>query len=102
MEVTKSDILSALWAADIDVDENPPRWGYSGRGMYGKTCFGFVGNDEDYTNFLFTLIENNHEDDAHVSDAIQVAREFSRRMHRDNMGYEYIYYFPGITVLDNE
>lgn len=101
MEITKSELLNALWNSDIDMD-NGPRWGYSGRGMYGKTCFGFVGDEEQYAEFLFALIEQNHEDDAHVSDAIQVAREFSSRVCRDSMGFETIFYFPGVTVLDNE
>lgn len=101
MEMAKSEIVSALWASDVDMDSDI-HWDYSGRGMYGRTCFGFVGNEEQYAEFLYALIEEQHDDESDVSHAIQVAREFSSRVSRDSMGYDTIFYFPGITVLDSE
>lgn len=100
MEISKSEVIHALWDADIDVDTDI-HFEYSGRGMYGRTCFGFVGNEEQYAEFLYSLIESNHEEGDCVSNAIQVAREFSSRVSRDSMGYSTIYYFPGITLTNS-
>lgn len=94
MEITKSDLLNVLWDSDIDMEEGP-RWGYSGRGMYGKTCFGFVGSMENYGAFLVTMALT-------LEAGEDFAREFASRVATDSMGFETIFYFPGIRVLENQ
>jgi hypothetical protein len=94
MEITKSDLLNVLWESDIDTEEGP-HWGYSGRGMYGRTCFGFVGDMAAYGRFLITLTLTLDEGE-------DFAREFADRVATDSMGFETIFYFPGIRVLENQ
>lgn len=100
-EFTKSDILAALDYADMD-SEDGPRWGYSGRGMYGRTCFGFVGTMEDYSNFLLGLVDVFYDQTEDIDTAKYLASQFGERVSTDSMRYDTIYYFPGIQVLDNE
>lgn len=65
---------------------------YSGRGMYGKQCFGI--ETAQYTNpisvmmeMTIDLIENEEEN---------LARELAGRVSQDNMGLGTITYFPSI------
>lgn len=100
-EFAKSDILSALDIADME-SEDGPRWGYSGRGMYGRTCFGFVGNMQDYSNFLLALVEVFFDQTEDIDQSKYLASLFGERVATDSMGYDTIFYFPGIQVLDKE
>ena len=67
------------------------RLDYSGRGMYGKTCFGIV-TDYKYEFFTF-LVEVAAED-------IDVARFLADKATLDNMGMGMIYYFPQVTLTN--
>lgn len=98
-EFAKSDILAALQFADM---EDEPRWGYSGRGMYGRTCFGFTGTMEDYTNFILGLVDTIYDQTEDIDTARYSAGQFGEHVSTDSMGYDTIFYFPGITVLENE
>lgn len=54
------------------------RTDYSGRGMFGKTCYGIVC--------------------ANINECLEVAGKHGLRNARtDNMGKNYIVYWPGIT-----
>lgn len=99
--MTKSDILAALDYADMD-SEDAPHWGYSGRSMYGRTCFGFVGTMEDYTNFILGLVDVFYDQTEDIDVSKHLAGQFGERVATDSMGHDTIFYFPGIQVLDNE
>lgn len=57
---------------------------YSGRGMYGATCFGITGQLNGLIAFLRVL-----DDD--TADALSDPRV-------DNMGLDYIYYWPELKT----
>lgn len=68
------------------------RFDYSGRFMFGRTCFGFVGDVHDLAAFFYALgLYLDPEDDG---DAL------ARRLRCDNVGLEMIYYFPGVDVTE--
>jgi hypothetical protein len=54
--------------------------GYSGRGMYGKNCYGITTSDPDF------LIE-------------EAVSKGLRGACRDNMGKEYIVYWPQVEFI---
>lgn len=62
---------------------------YSGRNMFGKECFGIVGNGNTLTKFFIDLTSSLKEFDDE-----QLAYELSYDLKTDNMGNDYIYYFP--------
>jgi hypothetical protein len=51
---------------------------YSGRGMFGKTCLGVVGSMQDLDTLLSEI------------------KGSAQGLRKDNMGMDYIYYWPGI------
>jgi hypothetical protein len=51
---------------------------YSGRGMFGKTCLGVVGAMQDLDTLLSEI------------------KGSSQGLRKDNMGMDYVYYWPGI------
>lgn len=71
---------------------------YSGRGMYGDTCLGYVGSEPHL--FIFDLAKLLVERDSGESDADEIRDKMERLGlgRTDSMGYETIYYFPSITV----
>lgn len=83
------DYNDILECADFEADAILPN--YSGRFMYGATCFGFVGNSSDYTRFVMRLPSQIGFEDA---------EELVDSLRTDNMALDMIYYFPGWT-LDN-
>lgn len=60
---------------------------YSGRGMYGESCVGFVGSDRDAAMFWLTLGQTDGD----------LARRLVRKMQTDSLGRSTIYYFPGFA-----
>lgn len=84
------------YADDIDV-----RFDYSGRGMFGKECVGFVVRSP--ANFLITLgaalrtveLDNDEMDDSSYGD-VPNYNYINARM--DNMAYDTIVYFPNWVV----
>jgi hypothetical protein len=51
---------------------------YSGRGMFGKTCLGVVGTMQDLDTLLSEI------------------KGSANGLRKDNMGLDYIYYWPEI------
>jgi len=92
VEIEKDVILTALYEAGLAEDDI--RWDYSGRGMYGQTCFGIVGSLLDYTGFLLQLASDT------TGDRWDVAYDLSQRVNTDSMAMQTIFYFPGIKVTD--
>jgi hypothetical protein len=69
---------------------------YSGRFMYGKTCFGVVGSITDLLGFIAALaIKLNDDNMADVMFDCIV-----QDVRTDNMGYDTIFYFPSLSVVD--
>lgn len=101
-EVEKSAIVEALDYADFEDPEDAARWDYSGRGMYGRSCFGIIGTMEDYSNFLLGLVGVFYDQTEDIDQAQYLAGLFGSTVRTDSMAYDTIYYFPSIKVLDNK
>ena len=61
---------------------------YSGRGMYGKECFGVIGRESGFLRFMIELAVVDPD----------TARDLADRVRTDGMGLSTIYYFPGRTL----
>lgn len=64
-------------AEDFDVTVHTD---YSGRSMYGKTCFGLSGSFRDLWNV--------------VQEAAMETETMIRSPNKDNLGYDEIWYWP--------
>lgn len=90
MKIKKKDIIEAVMEADLE-PEDCIRWGYSGRGMYGKECFGFIGDAAGFGRLIVELTVMIGADDT---------RQLTNFMVTDNMGLGVIFYFPGVEVVE--
>lgn len=90
MKVDVDLIEKAVWDADIDLEEGLYRK-YSGRGMYGRTCFGIVGGMSDFAKFICQLTQIDPD----------LAWDLSQNVSRDSMAFDTIFYFPSYQ-LDEE
>lgn len=92
---------------ELELPENRVWWNYSGRHMYGRTCFGFVGGESTLARFFVALgrhqgwFDESGDDDEHP-DLTNVLDELTSAVHRDDMGYETIFYFPGVEVDEED
>ena len=93
MIAPKNTVLEAVYQAGLE--EECIREAYSGRYMYGRTAFGIVGSIQDYSQFLVELATQ------HV-DGYDLVSEFVPRMRMDDMANEYIFYFPGIELVEKD
>lgn len=85
------DMLEQFDDGSREIDEMIKRE-YSGRGMYGKTCFGVVlETHADVYRFFIAVT------DAFSSD---FAYDLVMNVQTDNLGRDVIVYFPGWTVCD--
>lgn len=64
---------------------------YSGRRMYGNVCLGLTGHIEDLMRFVAWVAEADFED--------LTIGMLTLGMSQDNMGLDFIYYWPNIVVL---
>lgn len=62
---------------DLGIEYDPY---YSGRGMYGSTCFSIIGNTGDLIKFLRALPDEVGDDLVNPS--------------TDNMGFDMVFYWP--------
>ena len=80
---------------------------YSGRGMYGKQCIGIVASLRNFQKHLTEIIKQCLEDfaDASHNEDIIGQKEQSKiyelidelfNYSTDNMGLDYVYYWPSI------
>lgn len=69
-------------------DEYNVRNDYSGRGMYGETCFGVSGADEFTLGVIFHRLMGD------------TAVELANRANTDTLGRGTIVYFPGVKLED--
>jgi hypothetical protein len=96
--ITREFLTGILDDAGLD-PEADARWDYSGRHMYGATCFGFVGRLHELASFFAQLGRAEVESDDH--DEQSAAYNFSHALLTDNMGHDTIFYFPGVEVQDD-
>ncbi|QNL30200.1 hypothetical protein SEA_MARIOKART_73 [Gordonia phage Mariokart] len=86
----------------LDLDEDQVRPDYSGRGMYGSTCLGFVTGSPTQTTQFTVLIAmatlpgglTGSYDGCDLMEAIGDLGVAST----DSMGYDTITYWRGVTV----
>lgn len=86
MEVDYQVILDASY--DAGLEETAIRCDYSGRGMYGDTCLGIVGDTSDILKFAVALAEADED------------TSWLGRCSTDNMGMSTIFYWSGVIVTD--
>lgn len=92
IELLRADVEKAAYEADLDLEEDL-RFDYSGRGMYGGKCFGIVADTARYTKFMMLLFADLDRDQAW---------EMVDQVCTDSMGFDTIFYFPGVFVVDEE
>lgn len=98
--------LDQLDQAVYDDDGEGLRTGYSGRGMFGRQCIGYVGDNP--IRFAFELavilaIAESEEPDIAVDE--HEIREVIDRIgapHSDNMGRTTIWYWPNIRATSTD
>lgn len=87
---TQIDTLKDVaWQAGVEIYPD-----YSGRNMYGATCFGIVGTIDSYTDFVLRLVSEDHD----------LAEAFvkSNSLAQDDMGLSTIYYWTGIAGFPSD
>lgn len=89
--VQVAQIKSILTAQGIEVDV---RTDYSGRGMYGATCVGFVIPNR--IPHIFALA-NAMGDVLIVDGNLTEYDRIAELIEQDHMGLDTIIYFPGVT-----
>jgi len=91
VELTRDTIESVAWDADIDVEKGI-YWNY--RGRYGlKSDFNIVGTTSDLLKFLVQLAQTDEM-------GAEAAWEMAQNVATDNMAFDHIYSFPGVSVPD--
>lgn len=68
---------------------------YSGRGMFGKTCLGFVVRHHDGNSWLCKLVRyaaENPDEGRIIADELESYSD-------DNMGLDTIIYFPDVPYI---
>jgi hypothetical protein len=80
--------------------EDSIRRNYSGRGMYGRACVGFVVEPGEVAAVGAALVAAlvRYVDPEDLDDALDDAVGLARRARVDSMGHSAIVYFPGVTA----
>ena len=87
-------------AGDVDF-----RSDYSGRGMNGQTCVGFVVQMRDLLSVgaaLTEMLRPAGEDDVDYDVKWNLLHYMITNACMDNMGMNMIVYFPGVTLTSEE
>jgi hypothetical protein len=96
--VTRQFVQLVQDDGDFDV-----RVDYSGRGMYGRKCFGIVGYPSDLAHFLTRLPLYLAEDEGEpVINVVNDVVDEWMQLSWDSMGQQTIFYWPSVQVLDEE
>lgn len=93
VEIPWETIEEAALDAGLEPESDIYR-AYSGRFMYGRSCLGVVGTINQYTEFLLAMERSDCGD--------EYTNKMAENVTTDNMGRQTIFYFPGITVLEDE
>jgi hypothetical protein len=91
--MSKSVFPQRLWN-DLE-DEFNLMPDYSGRAMYGQTCIALVGDTGDLMRFIAELIQVF---DVIDPDAVDTVQSLADAIRTDSLGYDTVFYFPGITL----
>lgn len=84
--ISREMIDSAIDNAPVELDLVES---YSGRAMYGDTCFGVIcSSARAYTLFLLQVSLEDFD----------LAETLALEARSDNMGRDMIYYFPGLKL----
>lgn len=81
---------------------------YSGRCMYGKTCFGIVGSLSNIGGFFIDLttnilaIQEDNEDDSNMNELCGDLLNAFSSLSMDSMGLDSIIYFTRLKITENE
>ncbi|QGH80083.1 hypothetical protein SEA_NHAGOS_72 [Gordonia phage NHagos] len=97
--ITREDIDTAAGWVDFDPEEDV-RTDYSGRGMYGRTCVGYEG--ENAAAFLAAIVSaalvRTHDSDVTCWDVVDAMGDI--RTSTDSMGRGMITYWPGLRLVE--
>lgn len=96
MEFNREQLRVVLETAGIDEDH--VRWDYSGRYMYGKTCFGFTADLISFGAFMVQLGMAQVEWEASEQPLANL-HLFVNDVRTDDMGRRTIYYWPSIRIV---
>lgn len=92
---TTTAIKNACESLEVEVRS------YSGRGMYGRKCIGFVvPRGKSAATFAFELCAELLGDDEFGPEAVEELR--GHEWCQDSMGMDTIVYVPGVTWDDEE
>lgn len=69
---------------------------YSGRGMYGRECFGIVGTVSDLVGFVTEAVRRGAVGDETVAGFVQYIEDVST----DNMGLDMIFYWQDVQIAE--
>ena len=96
-EEQAQEILDAFYDLDGSLGDDPIKRDYSGRGMYGKVCFGFrLESDTSLLLLGVALSKALGEDNEEVAIAL------ARVAQTDTLGLGGVVYFPGWTIVNDE
>jgi hypothetical protein len=76
---------------------------YRGRGMFGKSCVGFVGSVSDLVGFVIDVAEEfayQKEHDDEVDPDLEIIKRHLGNVEIDSMGRDSIFYWPSIQAED--
>lgn len=106
-QITKATVDTAAYEAEVDVRDD-----YSGRGMYGETCWGVVGVTDSLCQFENELAkaatveqyDGALEGSIDVESVLEVfsdkLTDIRRARREDSMGMDRIFYYPSIELVD--
>ena len=89
-QINAEDIEYAAYESD-DFDPDTIRWDYSGRGMYGETCFSIVGEMRDLGAFMATVVPHIDHEIVPISAWADV--------RQDSMGLQSVFYWTKIKAV---
>jgi hypothetical protein len=93
--ILRRDFTDALEAAGLNEYEITE--GYSGRGMYGATCFG-VTVEPSNLRYVYAALGYTMGSAEAADDDMETAEALLRTAAWDSMGRDFIVYFPGWSL----
>ena len=103
MEITKAKFMEAVSHTEENNDIHV-REAYSGRGMYGETCFGVEGQPTALAEFETALalltVMDDLDDEVTGYTALNALTDVQDMRREDSMGMDRIYYYPHLKVTE--
>jgi hypothetical protein len=97
------DVMRNTFDVEVDDDETF-RPEYSGRGMFGMSCIGFVIAPRAQLALgaaIAIALPGLHDNEDIDEDELDLMRELILSSRADTMAFDVIVYFPGIQLEDN-